>query len=121
MVRQRILGQKLISCFVPLPRNLEELDDLEDRDGLWWIKGQVFVPSKLCPRVLKEFHCTKLASHLGVFKTWEAISQTVTWLGIRKEVLSYKKSCFSCQRAKHSTQRPPGLCHTLSHPNQTNC
>jgi hypothetical protein len=38
------------------------------------------------------------------------------WPGIRKDVISYVKSCFSCQRAKHSTQRPPGLMTALPVP-----
>jgi hypothetical protein len=59
-----------------------------------------------------------LGGHLGSLKTLEAIGQTLTWAGLQKDVLSYTKSCFSCQQAKHSNQRPPGLMHPLQTPNR---
>lgn len=40
------------------------------------------------------------------------------WPGITKDVLDYTKSCFSCKRAKHSNQQPPGLMNSLSVPDR---
>jgi hypothetical protein len=37
----------LILAYVIKPPDPEEMADLESCQGLWWTKGQVFVPSKL--------------------------------------------------------------------------
>ncbi|PLW50812.1 hypothetical protein PCANC_14321 [Puccinia coronata f. sp. avenae] len=100
---------------VPVPSTDEELTC---RNGLWWTRGRIFVPENLRPRVLKEYHDGALAGHLGSFKTLEAIGRTMTWPGIRQDVLKYTKSCFSCQRAKHSTQKTPGVMHSLQVPDR---
>jgi hypothetical protein len=87
--------------------------DLKKQGDLWWQRGHVFVPLKLQPGVLKQFHDDPLAGHLGSMKTLNLLGWTVTWPGIQKDVVQYTKSCFSCQRAKHSTQKPPGSMHSL--------
>jgi hypothetical protein len=68
--------------------------------------------------VLQEFHDGTLGGHLGLLKTLEVISCTLTWPGIWKDILNYTKSCFSCQRAKYSNQKPPGLMHSLQVPSR---
>jgi hypothetical protein len=78
--------------------------------------GRVFVPPKMRPRILKEFHNTTLAGHPGSLKLLETVSRTYGWPKIRKDVVSYTKYCFSCQKSKHSTQRPPGLMTLLNIP-----
>jgi hypothetical protein len=93
-----------------------EIEGLSKIGNLWWLRGRVFVPPSLRPRVLQQFHDNPLAGHLGSMKTLDLLSRTVAWPGIRKDVASYTKSCFSCQRAKHSTQKPPGQLHSLQIP-----
>jgi hypothetical protein len=51
-------------------------------------------------------------------KTLDVLLQLMYCPGIRKDVLTYIKSCFSCQRAKHSNQHPPGLMTALSVPSR---
>jgi hypothetical protein len=55
---------------------------------------------------------------MGSFKTMEAIGRTMIWPSLRADVLKYTKSCFSCQRAKHSNQKPPGLMQSLQIPDR---
>jgi hypothetical protein len=64
----------------------------------------VFVAPKIRSRILKEFHDTMLAGHPGLLKLWDVILQTYSWPRIRKDIVSYTKSCFSCQKSKHLTQ-----------------
>jgi hypothetical protein len=93
-----------------------DIEGLRKMDDLWWLRGQVFVPPSLQPRVLQQFHDNPLAGHLGSMKTLDLLSRTLAWPGIWKDVASYTKSCFSCQQAKHSTQKPPGQMHSLQIP-----
>jgi hypothetical protein len=82
--------------------------ELKKIGTLWWQQWRTFVPVKLRPRILRQFHNNPLAGHLGLLKTLDSLSCMVTWPGIRKDLVKYTKSCFLCQRAKHSTQKPRG-------------
>jgi hypothetical protein len=106
----------LLKAYLAEPPDPLPDGDIKKVDGFWWSQGRIFVLSKLRPRVLKEFHDGLLAGHLGSLKTLEVIGQTLTWPGIQKDVLRYTKSCFSCQRAKQSNQKPPGLMKSLQVP-----
>jgi hypothetical protein len=94
----------LLKVYAEEPPNPAKNTQLEQRDDMWWIQGRLFVPQKLCPRILKEYHDSPLSGHLGLLKALDTISQTMTWPQIRKDVLIYTKSCFFCQCSKHSNQ-----------------
>ncbi|PLW35736.1 hypothetical protein PCANC_23696 [Puccinia coronata f. sp. avenae] len=81
-------------------------DGLEFKDGLWWIHDRLFVPKSLRSRVLKDLHDEATSGHPGSLKTLDLVTRTMYWPGVCKDVLSYVKSCFSCQQAKHSNQHP---------------
>ncbi|KAI7967522.1 hypothetical protein MJO29_000799 [Puccinia striiformis f. sp. tritici] len=100
------------------PPQVDEDDEfpLRFEHGLWWFKDRIFVPLSLRPYILQVFHDDISAGHVGSLKTLQNITRSLTWPGIRKDVISYTKSCVSCQRSKHSTQRPPGLMIPLSVP-----
>jgi hypothetical protein len=108
----------LLTAYAAKPPSPQPNKDLSQQEGLWWRRGRVFVLLCLQPRVLQEFHDGTLGRHLGSLKTLEVIGCTLTWPRIWKDVLNYTKSCFSCQRAKHSNQKPPGLRHSLQVPNR---
>jgi hypothetical protein len=89
---------------------------LRFEQGFWWLKDWIFVPTELRPLILQTFHDDISAGHLGSLKTLQNITRSLTWPGIRGDVIRYTKSCLSCQRAKHSNQRPPGLMVSLAIP-----
>ncbi|KAI7936485.1 hypothetical protein MJO29_015788 [Puccinia striiformis f. sp. tritici] len=102
-------------------RDLPVTNDDDDsplvfEQGLWWLKDCIFVPPTLRPALLRVFHDDISAGHVGLLKTLQNSTRSLTWPGIRKDVIQYTKSCVSCQRAKHSNQRPPGLMIPLSVP-----
>ena len=61
------------------------------------------VPNILRPMLLKYFHYSALAGHLGAFKTFHRIAVNFWWPKLRAEIFSYVRKCDLCQRAK-STQ-----------------
>lgn len=107
----------LLQAYEADPPDPED-DDLTNRDGLWWLRDRIFVPVSLRPKILKHYHDDVLSGHPGSLKTLALISRTMIWPGIRKDILLYTKSCFSCQRAKHSNLRPPGLMTSLAVPSR---
>ncbi|KAI7950664.1 hypothetical protein MJO29_009338 [Puccinia striiformis f. sp. tritici] len=114
------LKDLLKSAYEADPPDAEEEQDtaLEFRDELWWYRDRIFVPTALRAQILKTFHDESTAGHPGSLKTLDIISRCMNWPGIRKDVIDYTKSCFSCQRAKHSNQKPPGLMNSLSVPSR---
>ncbi|KNZ48510.1 uncharacterized protein VP01_560g3 [Puccinia sorghi] len=84
------LWNLLCQAYIDEPPNPED-GDLQFSDDMWWIKDQVFVPENFFSQFLKDYHDVSLLGHPGSFKTLKAISQTMTWMGIRKDVLNYTK------------------------------
>jgi hypothetical protein len=110
------LHRLLHEVYAREPPATNKIEDLDFQEGLWWIWDQVFVPLGLRSRVLKDFHDEPTSGHPGSLKTLDLLTCTMTWPGVRKDVISYVKSCFSCQRAKHSNQQLPGLMNPLPIP-----
>ncbi|KAH9459172.1 hypothetical protein Pst134EA_033023 [Puccinia striiformis f. sp. tritici] len=114
------LRQLLTEAYCREPPVAEDDDEspLLFKHGFWWLKDRIFVPPSLRPLILQAFHDDISAGHVGSLKTLQNITRSLTWPGIRKDVIQYTKSCLSCQRAKHSNQRPPGLMIPLSIPDR---
>jgi hypothetical protein len=75
------------------------------------------VPLILRSIVLKYFHDSVFAGHLGAFKTFRKVAANLWWPKIRTKVFRYVRKCDLCQRAKsaqntnvelHAAQ-PPSL------------
>ena len=63
--------------------------------------------------ILKEYH--KLG-HLGFCKMLTAMSAGYWWEGLSRDVEKFVKSCDTCQRIKHSTQKPFGTLNLIKPP-----
>lgn len=110
------LKELLREAYQKEPPDPEDDDYLVFREDLWRLRDRIFVPYSLWARILKDFHDEPTAGHPGSLKTLDLISRTMFWPRIRRDVINYTKSCFSCQRSKHSNQRPPGLMNSLAVP-----
>ena len=75
------------------------------------------VPSILKPMLLKYFHDSALAGHLGAFKTYRKIANNFWWPKMRTEIFQYVRKCDLCQRAKPAQNTQLGL-HTAQPPSQ---
>ncbi|GKC24457.1 ty3-gypsy retrotransposon protein [Tanacetum coccineum] len=90
------------------------------RDGLVFITGKLFIPSDLQIReqLLAEFHSSFIGGHAGINATVKRLSSTFTWLGLKKDVAHFVKSCTVCQAIKHPNHKPYGLLQPLPTPSQ---
>jgi transposase InsO family protein len=85
------------------PRQLTDgLSDWEERDGLVFYKGRVYIPKSLDlrKRVMRLCHDSPSAGHPGRRGTLELVSQLYWWPGLANFVNKYVTGCDTCQRCK---------------------
>ena len=96
--------------------------DFKVRDNLLYKEEKpspprLYVPdSTLRTDLLQEAHDSPTSGHLGRDKTYELLSRTFYWPGMRKFVEEYVRSCPSCQASKPSQRLPIGLLQPLDIP-----
>lgn len=85
------------------------------QDGLLLHEGLVCVPDdpNLKRMILEECHDSLTAGHFGTTKTFDLVSRTFTWPGMRKYIKDYVGGCDICQRSKSSNHKPYGLLQPL--------
>jgi len=71
---------------------------------------------ELRTKLLKEYHDIKIAGHLGIDKTYEAIRRDYFWPKMSKDVRKFVLTCNSCQCNKSSNQQSAELLETLTTP-----
>ena len=72
-------------------------------------KWKLVIPSNLKLQLLKEFHDTPTAGHLGIAKTYYRTCQDCYWPKQFRDVVSYVRSCEVCQSHKVEQKAPAGL------------
>ena len=85
---------------------------------------QLYIPNvpSLKQRIIREFHDSVIYGHLGIGKTTKAISASFYWPKLANDVISYVRSCPTCQRSKPRHQRPMGLLQPIAIPtNRWDC
>ena len=78
------------------------LTDWEEREGLIFYKGRVYIPkdANLRRRILQLCHDSLATGHLGRRGTLELVNQLYWWPGMTTFVNKYVASCDTCQRSK---------------------
>jgi hypothetical protein len=105
--------------FGPLFAHHSANQDLESpysvKDDLLLYEGLVCVPDnpELKRLILQECHDSPMAGHFGITKTFDLVSRTFHWPGLRKYVSDYVGGCDICQRSKSSNHKPYGLLQPL--------
>ena len=96
----------------------EQPDDLTIEDGLLHHQGHIWVPDDLELKrdVLSSCHDGPTAGHFGVQKTFELVTRTFYWPGLRKFVKRFVSTCDTCQRNKGVRHKPFGLLQPLPIP-----
>ena len=100
----------------PRPRNLEKTidprnpDDSDDKSCLEFVElpnglmgtpdGQILVPESLQLSVLKRFHDSPYAGHLGTQKTIARLKRRYLWPGMTKMIKDYVRNCVICAKRK---------------------
>lgn len=75
-------------------------------------EAQLVIPQQRKAEILKEYHDSPMAGHYGSEGTFYRIAKRYYWLGMRKDIADYVKSCPECCRYKASNQKPSGLLQT---------
>ncbi|CDJ49131.1 hypothetical protein EBH_0082110 [Eimeria brunetti] len=84
--------------------------------GLW----RICVPTdRVCRQhVMYQAHDHPTAGHMGVRKTYDALSRLFYWPQMRSYVNTYVESCPRCRAAKTISAKPAGLLQSLQIPNR---
>jgi hypothetical protein len=87
-------------------------------EGLWWKDDKLVILNyeKLKDKVLVQAYHSFFAGHPGRTKTYELVSRSFWWPGIRKAVTEPYMTCDSCQRVRQSNQKVAGLYQPLPIP-----
>lgn len=102
------------------PMTSEKLKALKDKtsedpkysvlDSLLFYENLLVVPDReLQNQLTISHHDTLPAGHSGYKRTLARLRELYWWPKMSKFVNNYVKSCFICQRSKHSTCKPQGL------------
>jgi hypothetical protein len=85
---------------------------------IYTLDDKLYVPSNdsIITRIIAEHHDTPLNGHLGEHKTFERVSRSYFWPGMRKAIRQHIQRCQSCQANKGSNQLPIGLLQPLDIP-----
>ena len=77
---------------------------LDSRKGLWWHNAQVVVPDSEAIRdaIIEEMHDIPAAGHVGITKTLKAVSRLYWWPTLKEDVMTWVRTCDTCQRNKSS-------------------
>ena len=95
------------------------MPDLVVRNGLWFVKDCLLVPSNCGVR--EHIFCLAHDSlgHFGFSKTYEVIKSSYFWPNMCKDLEEgYVPSCMECQCNKSSTSKPAGPLHPLPVPDE---
>ena len=84
-------------------------------DSSLWYRGQVVVPqlTDLREEILREFHCSRFAVHLGGTKMHQDLRRQYNWSGMKRHVRDFFQRCLTCQQVKAEHQKPTGLLQPL--------
>ena len=52
------------------------------------------------PTIIQEYHESVVGGHQGAFKLYKRLREDIYWLGMRKEISNFVRTCSSCQRNK---------------------
>ena len=89
-------------------------------DGLlYWhdtTSKRLCVPSTVRPVLLKEFHDAPISGHMGVDRTYNALSKEYYWPRMHHDVNVYVNSCTTCQQHKATNEPAAGLARPLPVP-----
>jgi hypothetical protein len=70
---------------------------------------QLVVPKSMREKVMESEHDSKMAGHMGVFKTAERIAKKYWWPGMRADVGEWIKTCTVCQQCRKGRDEKKGL------------
>lgn len=88
--------------------------------GVLLYKGRLVIPSNspIIPTLLQEFHSSPTGGHSGFLRTYRRLAGNLYWVGMKKVIMEFVRSCATCQRQKYMAASPSGLLQPLPIPKQ---
>lgn len=114
-------GQKLDSRLINrlvLINQGKEVDFRIDENDVMRLKDKVCVPYflELKKKILKEGHINGLSIHLGATKMYQDLKKMFYWPSMKKDIVEFVYSCFTCHKSKVEHQKSSELIQSLSIP-----
>jgi hypothetical protein len=102
-------------------RKIQQQFRMDDEGRIYELRGtepRLCIPDHddLRLEILRDNHDSKIAGHLGVEKTTDAIKRKFYWPRLGRTVKAYVLSCDDCQRNKPHQRQPAGLLQPLPIP-----
>ena len=63
--------------------------------------------------ILREFHCSRFAVHLGGTKMYRDLRRQYYWSRVKRHVRDFVRRCLTCQQVKAEHQKPSRLLQPL--------
>ena len=88
-----------------------------DNEFLCYKKRVVISPNSLWrTKWMEEHHCTPIAGHQGVTKTYQRLKKGFYWQRMKGDIKRFVVECAICQQNKYETVALPGLLQPLPLP-----
>lgn len=76
-------------------------------------RARLVVPTSQIGMVLRMYHDSPIASHMGRNKTYAKICERFYWHNMKRDVYAWVKTCDMCQTYKGTMQKRAGLLHPI--------
>ena len=74
----------------------------QDRKGIWWHQGRIYVPEadSLRSKILEEAHKSEFTMHHRINKMYHDLKIMFWWPGMKSDVADFTNRCLVCQKIK---------------------
>jgi hypothetical protein len=94
------------------------LAECVERDGYLYYRDRLYIPD--CPdlhaELLRMYHESPVAGHMGRARTYEALSREYYWPGMLEYIERWIQNCHSCKRSNASREARQGVLKPLPIP-----
>ena len=96
------------------------LAECVEREGYLYYRDRLYVPDdpELHAELLRMYHESPVAGHMGRSRTYEALSREYYWPGMLDYVERWTRNCHTCRRATSSREAKQGVLRPLPIPDR---
>lgn len=118
LMEAKRLGRRRVPVDITRAGVKLELGRCEIRDGLFWVKGRIYVPQdeEVYSALIKQVHDSQVGGHAGREITYSRIARWYYWPRMTHTIDRYVKACHACRRTKAYRDGKQGLLNPLPIP-----